>query len=149
MEKRFVYCDGGRLQSGFKEKKKTGDCVARAIAIASQVPYEEVWKFLEEKNATQRKTKCSKGRKSGAEYGIYVQRKWFKDYMCSLGFEWVACMKIGSGCKVHLRKEQLPMGRIICSVSRHYVAVIDGVIHDTYDPSRGGMRCVYGYWKKK
>jgi hypothetical protein len=21
------------------------------------------------------------------------------------------------------------------------------VIHDTYDPSRGGNRCVYGYWK--
>ena len=25
-------------------------------------------------------------------------------------------------------------------------AVIDGVINDTYDPSRGGKRCVYGYW---
>jgi hypothetical protein len=26
--------------------------------------------------------------------------------------------------------------------------VIDGVIHDTFDPSRGGTRCVYGYWIK-
>jgi hypothetical protein len=25
-------------------------------------------------------------------------------------------------------------------------AVIDGVIHDTFNPSRGGSRCVYGYW---
>jgi hypothetical protein len=32
-------------------------------------------------------------------------------------------------------------------VSRHAVAVIDGVIHDTYDCSRGGKRCVYGYWR--
>ena len=23
----------------------------------------------------------------------------------------------------------------------------DGVVHDTYDPSRDGTRCVYGYWR--
>jgi len=28
------------------------------------------------------------------------------------------------------------------------VAVIDGVINDTYDCSREGTRCVYGYWEK-
>lgn len=38
-------------------------------------------------------------------------------------------------------------GRIIVRLSRHISAVIDGVIHDTYDPSRDGTRCVYGYWK--
>jgi hypothetical protein len=27
--------------------------------------------------------------------------------------------------------------------------VIDGVIHDTHDCSRGGTRCVYGYWRKE
>jgi len=26
--------------------------------------------------------------------------------------------------------------------------VLDGVIHDTHDPSRGGRRCVYGYWSR-
>ena len=56
-------------------------------------------------------------------------------------------MKIGSGCRVHLRERELPSGRLIVSVSRHMVAVIDGVIHDTHDPSRGGTRCVYGYWQ--
>jgi hypothetical protein len=24
--------------------------------------------------------------------------------------------------------------------------VIDGVLHDTHDCTRGGTRCVYGYW---
>jgi hypothetical protein len=49
-------------------------------------------------------------------------------------------------------------GRIVVSLSRHYSAVIDGVVHDTYNPQRativqeeGGQRiahrCVYGYWK--
>ena len=49
-------------------------------------------------------------------------------------------------CTVHLRADELPAGRIIASLSRHVVAVIDGVIHDIYDPSRDGTRCVYGYW---
>ena len=56
-------------------------------------------------------------------------------------------MQIGSGCKVHLRSDELPGGRLIVRTSRHLVAVIDGEIHDTYDPSREGTRCVYGYYK--
>ncbi len=55
-------------------------------------------------------------------------------------------MKIGQGCTVHLRADELPGGRLIVRVSRHMCAVIDGVIHDTHDPSRAGTRCVYGYW---
>jgi hypothetical protein len=57
-------------------------------------------------------------------------------------------MQIGSGCKVHLRKDELPSGRLIVKLSKHLTTVIDGVIHDTFDPSRGGNRCVYGYFIK-
>ncbi|MGA2164193.1 MAG: hypothetical protein ABSH36_06960, partial [Solirubrobacteraceae bacterium] len=56
-------------------------------------------------------------------------------------------MKIGHGCTVHLHAEELPSGRLIVRLSRHMCAVIDGVIHDTHDPSRQGTRCVYGYWQ--
>lgn len=59
-------------------------------------------------------------------------------------------MAIGQGCRVHLRREELPGGSLIVRVSSdEIVAVIDGVIHDTGDPSRGGSRCVYGYWVRK
>jgi hypothetical protein len=58
-------------------------------------------------------------------------------------------MGIGTGCKVHLRDGELPMGRLIVKVSKHVVAVIDGVINDTHDPSRNGTRCVYGYYTKE
>ena len=70
------------------------------------------------------------------------------EYMDALGFRYVATMSVGSGCKTHLRSDELPKGRLIVQVSKHYTAVIDGVIHDTFDPSRGGTRCVYGYWVK-
>ena len=35
------------------------------------------------------------------------------------------------------------MGRLIVSVSHHTVALIDGVIHDTHDPSRNGALCLW------
>jgi hypothetical protein len=65
------------------------------------------------------------------------------------GFEWTPTMLIGQGCKVHLKSEELPKGRLVVAVSRHYVAVIDGVIHDIYNADREGTRCVYGYYTLK
>jgi hypothetical protein len=56
-------------------------------------------------------------------------------------------MLIGQGCKVHLRSDELPSGRLIVRVSGHITSMIDGVLHDTYDCSRNGTRCVYGYYK--
>jgi hypothetical protein len=114
----------------------------------------------------------TKTRKGSARDGVNVRRKWFKDYMTSLGWKWTPTMFIGSGCKVHLTDGELPSGRLIVSVSKHYTSVIDGVVNDTHDPQREiayfepdhgqelkqeqgrnqngvftiSLRCVYGYW---
>lgn len=138
----YQYNDGGRQAAGFKGN--AGDCVARAVAIASGRPYREVYDRLAAGNATQR-GRGSKQR--SARDGIDTKRKWFKDYMTELGFEWVATMQIGSGCKVHVRADELPAGRLVLNLSRHCAAFIDGVLMDTYDCSRNGTRCVYGYWR--
>ena len=140
----FTYNDGGREAAGFKGK--AGDCVCRAVAIAAELPYQEVYTRLAEGNATQRASKRTAKRSRSANNGIYTTRKWFKDYMLELGFTWVPTMTIGSGCKVHLKADELPAGRLVCNVSRHCVAVIDGVVHDNHDSTRNGTRCVYGYW---
>jgi hypothetical protein len=107
---KVVIDDGGRAAAGFKGS--AGDCVCRAIAIASGVPYKEVYGVLADGNKTQRITKRQR-KKTGrgvrtAAFGIYTRRKWFKDYMRELGFEWTPTMKIGSGCKVHLADEGAP-----------------------------------------
>ena len=140
----FQYNDGGRADAGFKGK--TGDCVARAIAIASGRPYKEVYDRLATGTGSQRAGKVGK-RAASASHGINVTRKWFKDLMAEWGFEWVPTMTIGSGCKTHLTADELPAGRLVVSVSKHYTAMVDGVINDTWNPDRGGKRCVYGYWK--
>ena len=42
----YIYDDGGRAAAGFKGT--TGDCVTRAIAIATGKPYREVYDALNE-----------------------------------------------------------------------------------------------------
>lgn len=141
----FQYNDGGRKAAGYKGT--AGDCVCRAISIASELPYAEVYTRLADGNGSQRRSKNDRGRRvRSAAGGIDTTRKWFKDYMAEIGFKWVPCMTIGSGCKVHVAKDELPTGRLVLSLSKHYAAVIDGVLNDTYDCSRDGTRCVYGYY---
>lgn len=142
---KFEFNDGGRAEAGFKGA--AGDCVCRAISIVTGLPYQQVYDRLTSGHQSQRKGK-DKARKwhTSARNGIYVKRQWFKDYMKNLGFTWVPTMGIGTGCTVHLKEDELPKGRLVVHVSRHSTAVIDGTIHDTYDPSRDGTRCVYGYW---
>lgn len=145
----FIYHDGGRAAAGYKGK--AGDCVTRAIAIITGKPYQEIYDALANGNAFQRRGKRKRrfGGKHGqrsANNGICTTRKWFKEYMNSLGFQWIPTMKIGQGCKVHLRANELPTGKLVVAVSRHFTAVIDGILHDVDDCSRAGTRCVYGYY---
>ena len=141
---RFVFDDGGRAAAGYRGR--TGDRTCRAIAIAAEMPYQTVYDLLDERSGAQRITK-RQPRRGSARTGIY--RPTIRQVLADLGWTWTPTMRIGSGCTVHLRADELPRGRLVVSVSRHVVAVIDGVIHDTHDPSRRGTRCVYGYWKRQ
>lgn len=137
----FIHNDGGRSAAGYKGS--AGDCVPRAIAIATGKPYQEVYDALFELNQNQR------GRLRGASPRDGGTKKaTIRKYMASIGWAFIPTMEIGSGCKVHLKAEELPKGRLITKLSGHLCAVIDGVINDTYDPSRDGTRCVYGYYQK-
>lgn len=164
----FLYSDGGREAAGFRGSAR--DCATRSIAIATGRPYREVYDALNELAARERPRKGAD--RSDARTGVHIRT--IRRYMGSIGWHWTPTMKIGSGCKVHLKAEELPAGRLVVSVSRHITALIDGVIHDTHDPRREdsyliepdrgqtlkegqgrnsngvwtriGGRCVYGYW---
>lgn len=157
---KYIYDDGGRSSAGFRGE--CGDCATRAISIATGMPYREVYNQLQSlqkiytKECRERvaKTKSSKVRAyyqnatkdHSVRDGTYVEV--VHRFMNSIGWEWVPTMKFGTGCKVHLRDDELPSGCIVCRVARHYVAVIEGILHDTWDSQLDGNRCVYGYWKK-
>lgn len=128
---KLVLTDGGR--SKYFKATNVGDCAVRAIAIATGKDYKEVYDELKTLNNGK---SCRDG----------TPKKVDKKYLTQLGWTWHPCMTIGSGCKVHLNENELPKGVLIVSVSKHLTCVKDGVIYDTYDCSRGGTRCVYGYW---
>jgi len=138
----WVHDDGGRAAAGYRGR--AGDCVTRAIAIGTSQPYQAVYDALNEAARQERPSKRRRRRSSSRE-GIY--RVTYERYLRGLGWRWTPTMRIGQGCTVHLKADELPAGRLIVSCSRHLVAVIDGIIHDIADPSRGGTRCVYGYWQ--
>lgn len=136
----YVKDDGGREAAGFRGPAR--DCAARAYAIASGRPYAEVYDELNAIGQTERRAV----KKSGARTGVHAAT--MRRFMEGKGWRWTPTMGIGTGCKVHIRASELPSGRLILSLSRHYAAFIDGTLRDTYDSSRGGMRCVYGYWSE-
>ena len=140
----WVEHDGGRADAGYKGQTRH-DCVVRAIAIATEQPYQSVYDAINDAAKTERPRRG--GKRSNARTGVKIPT--IRRYLASVGWKWHPTIGIGTGCRVHLRASELPSGRLIVSVSRHVVAVIDGVIHDTHDPSRQGTRCVYGYWRKE
>lgn len=140
---KFVYADGGRSNYF---KGTAGDCVCRAIANATGMDYKEVYDALNELASHERITK-RRPKRSSARNGVRIQteRKYVTEV---LGWKWHPTMTIGSGCTVHLDADELPKGNLIVSVSKHTTCVKDGVLYDTYDCTRDGTRCVYGYYTK-
>jgi hypothetical protein len=134
---RFEYDDGGRAAAGFVGD--AGDCVTRAIAIALEQDYRDVYDRLASRMA-------ATGGPRSARNGI--PRAVYQADLDQQGWRWVPTMQIGSGCTTHLCADELPAGRIIARLSKHVCAVVDGVVLDTFDPSRDGTRCVYGYFEK-
>lgn len=169
MKQAFKLNDGGRAAAGYKGK--TSDCVTRAVAIITGMPYADAYELVNHH------CKAAKKGKGSARTGVPkpVTRK----IMEAVGGVWTPTMAIGKGCTVHLNAKELPSGRIIASCSRHVVAMIDGVINDSNDPTDRAStvypngypedklpknavrmengngwvyapeRCVYGYWTFK
>jgi hypothetical protein len=138
-----MYNDGGRQAAGYKGS--AGDCAVRAIAIATGLPYREVYALVGEHAKNEKPSRRRRGQ-SHPRTGVHAVT--MQKIMAEVGWRWTPTMRIGSGCTTHLTEAELPSGRLIVNLSRHFAAVIDGVVHDTYDPSRDGTRCVYGYWQE-
>jgi hypothetical protein len=153
---RWVKDDGGRKKSGIARaparKDDVGDCVARAIAIATGKPYREVHDALtvaKVRHSYERGSNDYWARRERLRGGV---RAFDPDHGChdgaygpylkSLG--WVSVKPTG----MLLRADHLPRDRLIVRICNHLVAVINHVIHDTYDCGRAGRVRVKEYWTK-
>jgi hypothetical protein len=138
---KFVFDDGGRAAAGYKGF--ASDCCCRSIAIGTGKPYQEVYETLNRYAQLEKRVKGRSHSRTG------VKRETWQRYLEDLGWTWVPTMKFGTGCKVHVKAEELPSGTLILRLSKHFTTVIDGVLHDTFDCSRNETRCVYGYFCKR
>ena len=127
----YIYNDGGRSKYF---KGKAGDCGARAMAIALEIDYKQVYNELSQANAE------VKGGKKSARNGIFKED--FDTVLKSHGWIWVSAPKL-NGRKAYVG--DMPSGRVIARMAKHFVAVIDGVAHDTWDSTH---KMIYGYWVK-
>lgn len=137
---KFNYNDGGRSKY-FKGDAR--DCVTRAIAIANNMDYKEVYDLVA---SYVKKVTGTKSARNG------VPKKVTRKILEDLGWTWIPVMKIGSGCELHLNEDELEHFNdttIIVQVSKHVCCIKEGVMQDTFNCSRDGNRCVYGYYIKE
>lgn len=128
----FIYNDGGRLEAGFKTQT---DCGIRAVAIACDISYKDARAIL--------KKSAKNGKQGNGQIANGIYKEDLNSALETFGFKWQQAPKFeGRKAKFY----DLPKGKIIARMSKHFVAVVDNVIHDTWDSSE---KMVYGYWTKQ
>ena len=142
---KFQFASGGR-EKYFKQTT-VRDCVVRSIANATGIDYLEIYNGINDEAKKEHASKRKRTR-SSARNGVYTATA--KRYIERvLGWVWVPCMGIGTGCQTHVKEGELPSkGSYILNLSGHFSCWKDNELYDTYDCSRGGTRCVYGYWRE-
>lgn len=163
----LVIFDGGREDAGYKGD--AGDCVTRAISIAtawesdSRYEYEKHRSALMERKATWRKTSRSKRAKASKSNSVRngTPKEVYRPYLEDLGWERVSLVKFGDPTRKEMVKEDIPNDVVILEVRKHIVACVRHTVYDTWDSRESTLfvdgyatdetkpRTVNGYWIKK
>ena len=100
--------------------KQANDCVVRAIAVATERSWGEVYQDL-----------CRMGRRecdmpsSNSVWGLYLQEMGFRQFL--LPESCPRCVTVWACC------DRYPMGTYIIGTGDHAVCVIDGCYYDSFD----------------
>lgn len=129
----FKWDDGGRSTCGFVGL--TGDCVTRAISIATGIAYRDVYQTL--------KDRYGSSPRNGVPRSVYApfldELKWQVNSTAGPSIP-VEAFDFQSG--IHIVLVQDAYGR-----KSHLCTVVDGVLHDTWDPRDDeNSFFVFQYW---
>ncbi len=133
MEAKWIWHDGGRAGAGFVGS--TGDCVVRAITIATGKEYREVYETVH--------STTGESPRQGAST-LFCEK-----FLGDLGFE---CVKCDSPTKLKFMGDL--RGNVVLLFSPdensrkrgHLCTMIDGTIYDTWDPQHENGYVVDRYW---
>jgi len=144
MELKFKYNDGGRSKYF---KGEAGDCVTRAIAIATGEDYINVYNDLfnlTKDYAKSKKTKVAKqinSRANGSSPRNGIYKDIYQKYLLDRGWKYISLLKFGS--KERTKLDQLThLDNIIVSIPRHIMSMKKGVVNDIGDTR-------YSYWENR
>ena len=118
-----IYNDGNTIRKG------DSYCGVRALVIATGMDWKAAEKLLKQFVSAP----LSRG----------ILKTEYESCLNSIGWKWVSAPKL-EGRKA--RANDLPAGTYIARQAGHYVCVIDGDCHDTFDSTE---KMVYGYWAKE
>ena len=125
----YTHDDGGRQQAGFKGK--TGDCLIRAPAIASGIPYREVYDPTKPQfrvagyRAVPDPSKAGKKSRRGQPTKARCQEMVLERF----GFRKVAL----AGPRPTYSEAFRQFGTCVARTRKHWVALKDGALRDTFD----------------
>ena len=127
----YKFNDGGRADAGFKGD--AGDCVARAIAILLDLPYEEARVAVAEERAVEFDRLVKRGKRpSGPRYSANagVPRNVTYKVFTKLGLTKV---KLPKGPCPTYNEAWWRYGDCIVSTNKHVCAIVGGYLCDTFD----------------
>lgn len=159
----WVPDDGGRAAAGFRGK--AGDCATRAFTIARFGPnptgrqyrsvYDDLARLLRDWAFSGRTSKHKEMYRSGRfpctpRDGMMPAP--LHRYAAEIGWSWTPAKHIGQAATTHMVSAELPPGSLVVVQAKHYAAVVDGVVYDTWDSTVSrtaghGKRMVYGWWR--
>lgn len=115
------------------QKKDVKDCVKRALAFVSGLPYEQVAREL---NALKKETGCR----------YFNDDKNWKRYADSKGWTKMSFPAVAGEPWMNGERfcKSFSKGTYLLRMAGHLTAVKDGVLYDTWDCS---AKCVYNAWK--
>ena len=126
----LFYDDGGR--SKYFDTLDVQDCVTRSIAIATNLNYLDIHHEISKR--------VSKNKNAD----MPVSNKIMKSYLLELGYKYIKPIKNGK----LLRLDDLPKNKVLMvKIAKHLTVLNHGSILDTWDCSKDGKACVYGYFK--
>lgn len=128
-------CDYIKYLNVHPKKKLVGDCVKRALALAADMPYNDVKNEL---NRMKKQTHCEE----------FNEKKNWQPYLEKvLKAEYIKMPIVKAGDRrVYMEDfvKMYPSGSYFVQFARHVVACVDGCFYDTWNSSD---KCIYCAWR--
>ena len=123
------------LRNPHPKKERHGDCGTRAICLALGLDYKTVWQF-----ATNRRQINNPYSQATATWGL--SRKDLMDTLSDIGID--SSYTNLKATNIKFNKENVPP-LCIARLPRHWVAIRDGAVWDSYDSRGTRARKLRGY----